>query len=132
MRLLLILCLGTGLFLTHGCAKIKDRIVDNEVQRAVDEQNRKLPADLEHGISLVRVDYNKNDNQIILTYTVDDRQLFNQHFNRIKFRVKKRVDSNDGLQRAFENGVQVFHEFRVATDDHAGDLLRRFESEQKK
>ena len=135
MKPIAVFSICAALIITCGCGSITDRVIDGEVQKVLDEHNKKLPADMENGVVLVKVDYDDTLNQITMKYTVGDRAFFDQYLNRIKLKAHQRVRKNKGLQRAMENGIRLFHEFRVANpaDEKEGEgkVLAEFETEKR-
>ncbi len=114
-------CIGT-----LGCAgSITDAIVDNEVTKTLAEENKKLPQDLGNGLRLLKVTYNETQNQLTMHYTVQDPARFNQGIDKVRFETKKRVRNNGGLQRALDNNIQIFHEFKSVG---GGDVIESFET----
>ena len=106
-----------------GCSSVIDNIVDDRVAEAIEEQRKKLPHNLDHGISMTELEYDPETNQITMIYTVPDPNLLDQHFDKIQSKAHRRVRNNGQLQRAMENGVRIFHEFRST-----GGSPRRFET----
>lgn len=109
-----------------GCTgSITDAIVDNEVTKTLAEENKNLPQDLGNGLRLMKVTYNAEQNQLTMHYTVEDPARFNQAIDKVRFETKKRVRNNGGLQRALDNNIQVFHEFKSVG---GGDIIESFET----
>jgi len=129
MKLIWLLIINLFLFGGLGCANsVTDVIVDNEVQKILAEENKKLPQDLGNGIELKNVAYDSENNRLTLNYTVADPASFQQYLDKIKFETKKRTRNNGGLQRALANNISVYHEFKARSD---GQVLDSFETPQE-
>jgi hypothetical protein len=118
-----LLLAGAGV--AAGCSSPLDQIMDNQVARIVEEQNQKLPVNLENGIELTRINYDADSNLLTLRYTVEDRQTVRSHIGKIRREAQQRVRADAGLQRALQNGIRVFHEFRSRGEDQ---VLESFET----
>ena len=129
MKLIWLLIINLFLFGGLGCANsVTDVIVDNEVQKILAEENKKLPQDLGNGIELKNVAYDSENNRLTLNYTVADPASFQQYLDKIKFETKKRTRNNGSLQRALANDLQIFHDFKSNAD---GQLLKSYETPQE-
>ena len=106
-----------------GCSSVIDNIVDDRVADAIEQERKKLPHHLDHGLSMTDLEYDPETNQITAIYSVPNQDLLDQHFDEIQTKANRRVRNNGQLQRAMENGIRIFHEFRPA-----GGTPRRFET----
>ncbi len=114
-------------FASMGCSSAIDKVVDNQIVKLVEEENKKLPRSVAHGVMLIRLDYNEDDNKLVMNYSVPDKAKFNANFGRIKQETNAEVAKNGSLKKAFEHGVRLFHEF-YTDDELSGEPFQTFQS----
>jgi len=119
---LLLLC-GIA-FVASGCSSAIDRIVDDKVATMLEQENKKLPADVGQGIQLIEMRYDADRNKLTMIYQVPDQRMLTEGFEQIKTETSQRVKSNEALTRALDNGIEVHHEFHTGEIKQGGKLGR--------
>ena len=128
----LLLSLSVLIVALDGCSAV-DKVVDNKINDMVAAENKRLPANVGRGINLIELEYHSKTNQLVMKYTVRNRNFYQSNQSQIKTEIRKHVKSNAALQRAQKNGVKVFHEFYAANESKGqtpGKSFARFESSQ--
>ena len=103
-----------------GCSAAIDRVIDDQVSKAIENEKKKLPLDLEHGIRMTDIQYQSAENLLTLVYVVEDRIVLDQYFDEVESSAHDRVRNNAALQRALDNGIRVFHEFQPLNAGEGG------------
>lgn len=94
-----------------GCSGAIDKVVDSRVSSLVDEQNKKLPADISDGVTLNKVEYDKDSNLLTLLYTCVNAGQVKGNLKKLEFQTNKRARNDGSITQALERGIKVEHHF---------------------